>query len=336
MLKNKTILVTGGTGSFGQELIKTLIKKHRNIKKIIVFSRDELKQYEMSLQYPYKNFKKLRFFLGDIRDYQRLCLALEGVDYVIHAAALKQVDKAEYNPFEYIQTNVIGANNLINACLYRNVKKVVALSTDKACAPINLYGATKLCSDKLFIAANNIVGKRKISFCVVRYGNVMMSRGSVIPKFLQSLKKSNVLNITDPNMTRFNLTLKQSVDIVLMSLKNSMGGEIFVPKLFSYKITDLAHACAKFKKISNLKINVSGIRDGEKLHEELLSASESMLTLESKDFYIICGLGKIFFQTYQKKFKLKKLNKSFSYNSLDNKLFLTQNNLVKLIREISG
>ena len=218
MLNNKTILITGGTGSFGKKFLSVLLKKYKNIKKIIIFSRDELKQYEMSLEYPKKKYSNIRFFLGDVRDKNRLYLALEGVDFVVHAAALKQVNTAEYNPFEFIQTNVIGATNLIEASIERGVKKIIALSTDKACAPINLYGATKLCSDKLFVAANNITGNKKISFSVVRYGNVMMSRGSVIPHFLDTIEKG-YLNITNEQMTRFNITLEQSVNFVLNILK---------------------------------------------------------------------------------------------------------------------
>ena len=238
MLNNKTLLLTGGTGSFGKKCVKEILKKYPKIKKLIIFSRDELKQHEMSLKYPSKKFPNLRFFLGDIRDKNRLNIALEGVDYVIHAAALKQVPAAEYNPFEFIQTNIVGSNNLIEACISQKVKKIIALSTDKAAAPINLYGATKLCSDKLFISANNIVGKKDIKFCVVRYGNVMMSRGSVLPIFLQDKVKGS-LNITDKKMTRFNITIDEAIKFVLKSIKEAFGGEIFIPKIPSFRVIDL-------------------------------------------------------------------------------------------------
>ena len=234
---NSQILVTGGTGSFGKALIKELLTSHPNYTRIVIYSRDELKQWELQQQYPANKFPQLRFFLGDIRDRDRLRRALEGIDTVVHAAALKQVPAAEYNPIEFINTNVLGAENIVQACLDTDVKNVVALSTDKAAAPINLYGATKLCSDKLFIAANNIKGKRNLRFSVVRYGNVMGSRGSVIPFFLQKVN-SQILPITDPNMTRFNITLSEGVDMVLWSLKNALGGEIFVPKIPSCRITD--------------------------------------------------------------------------------------------------
>ena len=239
MLNNKTIFISGGTGSFGSRFTSTLLKKYPRIKKIIVFSRDELKQFDMSQKIEKKYQNKMRFFLGDVRDKNRLISALNGVDFVVHAAALKQVPAAEYNPFEFIKTNVIGAQNLIEACIANNVKKVIALSTDKAAAPLNLYGATKLCSDKLFISANNITGKNKIIFSVVRYGNVLMSRGSVIPKFLKDISENKTLSITHPEMTRFNITLDEGVDFVISSLINSVGGEIFVPKLSSFKIIDL-------------------------------------------------------------------------------------------------
>ncbi len=241
MFNDKSILITGGTGSFGKAFVKRLIESFPEVKKIIIFSRDELKQFEMAQTINTSTHKGIRYFLGDIRDVARLNRALEGVDYVIHAAALKQVPAAEYNPFEFIKTNIIGAQNLIDACLDNGVQKLIALSTDKAASPINLYGATKLCSDKLFVAANNITGKRDLNFSIVRYGNVMGSRGSVIPFFL-SKKSSGVLPITDKNMTRFNISLSEGVEMVLWALKNAIGGEIFVPKIPSYKITDVAKA----------------------------------------------------------------------------------------------
>ena len=281
MLNDKTLLITGGTGSFGQKFVEIVLKKYPKIKKLIIFSRDELKQHEMQLKYPEKYFPQLRFFIGDIRDKNRLLLALEDVDYVIHAAALKQVPAAEYNPFEFIQTNVFGANNLIESCIQKKIKKTIALSTDKAAAPINLYGATKLCSDKLFISANNVVGNKKVSFSVVRYGNVMMSRGSVIPEFLKS-KNRGYVNVTDKRMTRFSITIEEGVNFVLFALKMSIGREIFVPKLPSYKILDVAKAISK-----NTKVNFVGIRSGEKIHEEMITLSDSLNTIESKNFFVI-------------------------------------------------
>ena len=323
MLKNKSILITGGTGSFGRKFVDTILKKNI-VKKLVIFSRDELKQYEMAQEYKGEKYKNLRFFLGDVRDKDRIKFALEEIDYVVHAAALKQVPTAEYNPFEFIQTNIMGANNLIQSCLSKNVKKVIALSTDKAAAPINLYGATKLCSDKLFISANNIKGNRDISFSVVRYGNVMMSRGSVIPYFLNN-KNKKYLNITDPRMTRFNITLQEGVDFVLYCLMNSIGGEIFVPKIPSYKITDLAMAVS-----SKSKQKIIGIRQGEKIHEEMITKSDSINTIENKKFFIVLPT-KINQEKYLKKFNAKKVKNEFSYNSLENKEKLSIKDLKKLL-----
>ncbi len=284
-LNNKTILITGGTGSFGKNFVKYLTQKHSNLKKIIIFSRDELKQYEMKKFYEKnKIFHKLRFFLGDVRDYERLLIAFKNVDIIIHAAALKQVDTAEYNPGEFIKTNIIGGQNVIQASFYNNVSKIIALSTDKASSPINLYGATKLCSDKLFTSANHFYGQKK--FSVVRYGNVAGSRGSVIPLFL-SQKNKNVFNITHQDMTRFNISLKESIDLVMWSIKNSYGGEIVVPKLPSYKITDLAKAISE-----KAKIKIIGVREGEKIHEEMVSSSESINTLDIGNKYIILPYDK--------------------------------------------
>tara|TARA_B100001057_G_scaffold500025_1_gene613032 strand:+ start:323 stop:1294 length:972 start_codon:yes stop_codon:yes gene_type:complete len=322
MLKDQSILITGGTGSFGKKFVDTILKKN-SFKKIVIFSRDELKQSEMAQKYKGK-YNNLRFLLGDVRDKDRIKFALEKIDYVVHAAALKQVPTAEYNPFEFIQTNIMGANNLIQACLENNVKKVIALSTDKAAAPINLYGATKLCSDKLFISANNIKGQRNVSFSVVRYGNVMMSRGSVIPYFMNNIN-SKYLNITDPRMTRFNITLQQGVDIVLYCLSNSMGSEIFVPKIPSYKITDLAKAISP-----KSKFKIIGIREGEKIHEEMITKSDSINTIENKKFFIVLPT-KISQKKYLKKFKAKKVKKEFSYNSDENKERLSINSLRKLL-----
>ena len=325
MLNNKILLITGGTGSFGQKFVEIVLKKYPKIKKLIIFSRDELKQHEMQLQYPVKNFPQLRFFIGDIRDKNRLLLALENVDYVIHAAALKQVPAAEYNPFEFIQTNVFGANNLIESCIQKKIKKTIALSTDKAAAPINLYGATKLCSDKLFISANNVVGNKKVSFSVVRYGNVMMSRGSVIPEFLRS-KNKGYANVTDKRMTRFSITIEEGVNFVLFALKMSIGREIFVPKLPSYKILDVVKAISK-----KTKINFVGIRSGEKIHEEMITSSDSLNTIESKNFFVILPSITNNIKKYLKRFKALKVKKQFSYNSLENSNKLSINILKKLI-----
>ena len=325
--KNKTILITGGTGSFGRAFIKKILDKKFQFKKIIVFSRDELKQQELSLKYPKKKFPSMRYFLGDVRDKDRLYQALENVDYVVHAAALKQVPAAEYNPFEFIKTNVFGANNVIEACILQNVKKIIALSTDKAAAPVNLYGATKLCSDKLFVSANNITGKKDISFSVVRYGNVMMSRGSVIPIFFENITKG-FLNITHKEMTRFNITVDKGVEFVLFALQKSIGQEIFVPKLPSYHILDLAKSIS-----SKAKIKFSGIRGGEKLHEEMITVSDSYNTIEAKNFYIILPNDVYNLKMYLKIFKAKKVNKTFSYNSLDNPHRLSVLSLKRLVKK---
>jgi UDP-N-acetylglucosamine 4,6-dehydratase (inverting) len=281
MLNDQSILITGGTGSFGKAFVKTVLKRYPGVRRLVVFSRDELKQYEMAQEFPEKTHPALRYFIGDVRDASRLHRALEGIDCVVHAAALKQVPAAEYNPFECIKTNVMGAQNLIEACLDQNVKRVVALSTDKAAAPINLYGATKLCSDKLFVAANNIKGSRDLRFSVVRYGNVMGSRGSVIPFFL-SKRASGVLPITDPQMTRFNISLQDGVDMVLWALKNARGGEILVPKIPSYRITDVATAIGP-----DCRQEIVGIRPGEKIHEEMITASDSPNTVDLGAYYAI-------------------------------------------------
>jgi UDP-N-acetylglucosamine 4,6-dehydratase (inverting) len=277
----RSILVTGGTGSFGKAFITTLLKELPDLQRLVIFSRDELKQFEMSQELSSDKYPCLRYFLGDVRDLPRLRRALEGIDTVVHAAALKQVPMAEYNPFEFIKTNVLGAQNLIEAVLDSKVHRVVALSTDKAAAPINLYGATKLCSDKLFIAANNLRGHRDLSFSVVRYGNVMGSRGSVIPYFL-SQRKSGVLPITDPEMTRFNITLDEGIHLVMDALRTARGGEIYVPKIPSYRITDVAEAIGpKCKK------PVVGIRPGEKVHEEMITETDALQTIETARRYLI-------------------------------------------------
>lgn len=281
MLNGKSVLITGGTGSFGKQIATRILSEYPDVKRVVIFSRDELKQFEMSCLPQFHNSQKIRFFIGDIRDSARITRALEGIDVVIHAAALKQVPAAEYNPFECIKTNVIGAQNLIEACLDQGIEKVVALSTDKAAAPVNLYGATKLCSDKLFTAANGIVGNRDLKFSVVRYGNVMGSRGSVIPFFL-SMKGSGILPITDPSMTRFNISLDEGVNMVLWAIENMEGGEIFVPKIPSYRIMDVANAvCPECEK------PVVGIRPGEKLHEQMITESDSYHTVDLGPYFAI-------------------------------------------------
>jgi UDP-N-acetylglucosamine 4,6-dehydratase (inverting) len=336
MFKNKSLLITGGTGSFGKSFLKYLINNFKGFNKIIIFSRDELKQFEMSNYFSENRFPFIRYFLGDVRDLRRLNQAMEGIDYVIHAAALKQVTAAEYNPFEVIKTNVIGAQNIIEACLNSGVKKVIALSTDKAVAPINLYGATKLCSDKLFISANNITGKKNLLFSVVRYGNVMGSRGSVIPKFLDQ-KKNGTLHITDKRMTRFSITMDESIKLVLWALKNSIGGEIFVPKIPSYKILDLAKAIAPYAKIK-----ITGPRLGEKIHEDLITANESEYTIDLKKYYAILTfliknsnnlINDKLFRAYLKFKNNKRVKKGFIYRSDTNINFLKVKEIKELIKK---
>jgi len=323
MLNNKVVFLTGGTGSFGQRFSEIILKRY-NLKKLIIYSRDELKQYEMFHKPLFqKNKNKLRFFIGDIRDSDRLKIAMSGADYVVHSAALKQVVASEYNPFETIKTNILGAQNIIDAAFYNNVSKVVALSTDKAASPINLYGATKLASDKLFVAANNYKGHRKTKFSVVRYGNVLGSRGSVVPFFLKNIENKFV-TVTDKKMTRFTLTLSESVDLVLEAAKLMKGSEIFVPKIGSYKILDLVKAInPKFK------VKYIGIRQGEKLHEELITKNDALNTLEFKNFYII--------YPYLKNIKRikgsKKCKDNFSYNSENNSKFYNVKQLRDLINK---
>jgi UDP-N-acetylglucosamine 4,6-dehydratase (inverting) len=324
-LKNKSILITGGTGSFGSRFLEFLLKlKSNRPKKVIVFSRDELKQFELSKIFPEKDYPIVRYFLGDIRDKQRLKMAFEDVDYVIHAAALKQVPTAEYNPIEFVKTNVIGSQNIIEAAIEGKVKKVIALSTDKASSPINLYGATKLCADKLFLSANMLVGKKITSFSVVRYGNVFASRGSVIPFFLDLIKKKEKIVITDPEMTRFNIDLNDAIKLVVNATKNSVGGEIFVPKISSYRIMDIVKALQ-----NNKNVKIVGIRPGEKLHEELISKAEGYNTFDLGNFFIIAGNQKLI-NIYKKK-KYKKFKIGENYNSLNNS-FLTVAQIKKLIK----
>ena len=327
-LAQKSILVTGGTGSFGKAFVRNILCRHPKISRLVVYSRDELKQFEMSQEYSERSYPGIRYFIGDVRDASRLRRALEGVDFVVHAAALKQVQAAEYNPFECIKTNVMGAQNVIDASLDANVKRVVALSTDKAAAPINLYGATKLCSDKLFVAANNIKGKRDIRFSVVRYGNVMGSRGSVIPFFLEK-RKTGVLPITDARMTRFNISLSEGVEMVLSALENSWGGEILVPKLPSYRITDVATAVAP-----ECRQEVVGIRPGEKIHEEMITASDSFNTVDLGRYFAILPSNAIYsMDEYCKQVSGQLVLPGYSYDSGSNPNFLSVEQLRALIAE---
>ena len=325
MLVGKSILVTGGTGSFGQAFVRTVLERHPEVERLAVYSRDELKQFEMAQRHPAQG--PVRYFLGDIRDRDRLRRALERIDIVVHAAAQKQVPAAEYNPFECIKTNVLGAQNLIDACLDMGVHRVVALSTDKAAAPINLYGATKLCSDKLFIAANNIRGFRDLRFSVVRYGNVMGSRGSVIPYFL-ARRASGSLPITDPNMTRFSITLQAGVDMVLWTLQNMEGGEIFVPKIPSYRICDLATAIGP-----ECRQELVGIRPGEKIHEEMITSSDSFNTVDIGSYYaIVPNTEDLTAEKYAQQVGGRMVEPGFAYNSGTNESFLTVDKLRSLIR----
>ena len=331
MLNNKSLLITGGTGTLGKALVERILKIYPNIGRLIIFSRDEQKQYEMSQKFSEIKFPAIRYFLGDVRDKNRLVRALKGVDYVIHTAAIKHVHISEYNPDECIKTNIGGAENLVSACLDSNVTGVVSLSTDKACAPINLYGATKLTSDKLFVAANNFKGLNPIKFSVVRYGNVMGSKGSVVPFFVKK-SKDGILPITDKRMTRFNITLSESVDLVLFALKNAWGGEIFVPKIPSYNILDLAKAvCDK------CKLETVGVRPGEKIHEEMISSSDSYSTYDIGKYYVILHyqFNWDFFK-YKKLFNAIKVDDGFSYNSKENSRFLKIDELKTLINQIES
>ena len=322
------ILITGGTGSFGKAFISNVLQRFPDIRRIVVYSRDELKQWELQQQYPVAEYPQLRFFLGDVRDQDRLRRALERVDTVVHAAALKQVPAAEYNPMEFVKTNVLGAENIIQACLDTDVQRVVALSTDKAAAPINLYGATKLCSDKLFVAANNIKGARDLRFSVVRYGNVMGSRGSVIPFFL-SRARTGVLPITDPAMTRFNISLQDGVKMVLWALDHALGGELLVPKIPSYRITDVAEAVGP-----NCEKPVIGIRPGEKIHEEMITASDSFSTIDLGRYYAILPSDGCVLRQYQAAdLSVQSVEPGFAYNSGTNSDFLSVDQLRDLIRE---
>ena len=323
--EKSSILVTGGTGSFGKKFVELILKRFPNIHRLVVYSRDELKQFEMAQQFPPEKYLGLRYFIGDIRDVGRLTRACEGIDIVVHAAALKQVPAAEYNPIEFIRTNVLGSENVIEAALNTGVKRVVTLSTDKAAAPINLYGATKLCADKLFVAANNIKGARDLRFSVVRYGNVMGSRGSVIPFFLQK-RHEGFLPITDPQMTRFNITLEEGVKMVIWAIENAHGGEIFVPKIPSYRITDVATAIAP-----DCEQRVVGIRAGEKVHEEMITTSDSFSTIDCGDYYAILPVHGGCLDLYCAS-GATRVEAGFSYNSGQNNHFLTVDELRVLIK----
>jgi len=324
----KRVLITGGTGSFGKAFVAQILKNHPRIERLVIYSRDELKQWELQQHYPESHFPQLRCLIGDVRDRERLRRALEGIDTVVHAAALKQVPAAEYNPIEFINTNVLGAENIVQACLDTDVKRVVALSTDKAAAPINLYGATKLCSDKLFIAANNIKGARDLRFSVVRYGNVMGSRGSVIPFFLEKAK-NGVLPITDPAMTRFNISLSEGVDMVFWSLERALGGELLVPKIPSYRITDVAQAIGP-----SCEKPITGIRPGEKIHEEMITASDSFTTIDLGAYYAILPSDGRVQQLYQEAgINSALVPKGFAYNSGSNPDFLSVEQLRVLITQ---
>jgi UDP-N-acetylglucosamine 4,6-dehydratase (inverting) len=326
MLNNKSILITGGTGSLGRALTKTILERWPDIKRLVIFSRDEQKQFQMSQEYPDTKYDAIRYFIGDVRDLDRLKRAFIGIDYVIHAAAMKHVHIAEYNPDECIKTNIGGAENVIKASLASNVSRVVALSTDKACAPINLYGATKLTSDKLFIAANNIRGFQDIKFSVVRYGNVMGSNGSVIPFFLKK-KKEGVLPITDPSMTRFNISLDDGVEMVLHALENSWGGELFVPKIPSYRIMDVAEAIGP-----ECEHRIIGIRPGEKIHEEMITVSDSYNTYDLGKYYVILPTVTNWkMEDYKKSFNAQKVENGFSFTSGENKEWETVESLKELI-----
>ena len=325
MLNHKSLLITGGTGSFGRKFTETILNCYPDIERLVIYSRDELKQFEMSQIYNEKNYPCIRYFIGDVRDDERLKRACERIDVIIHAAALKQVPTAEYNPMEAVKTNVMGAENVINAALDTTVKVVVALSTDKAAAPINLYGATKLVSDKLFIAANNIKGKRDLRFSVVRYGNVMGSRGSVIPFFMNKVK-DRIFPITHKDMTRFNISLQTGVDLVMWAIENALGGEIFVPKIPSYRILDVAKAIAQ-----NVKLEYVGIRPGEKLHEEMITVSDSYNTIDLGEYFAILPANSK--QKYLDYYtESKEVMHGFNYNSGSNDQWLSVAELRELIR----
>lgn len=328
MLNGKSVLITGGTGSFGKKFVEVVLEKFPQVKRLVVYSRDELKQYEMRQAFPENKYPQMRFFIGDVRDADRIKRACEGIDIIVHAAALKHVPIAEYNPMECINTNIFGAENVINAALDCGVTRVVALSTDKAAAPINLYGATKLCSDKLFIAANNIKGSRDITFSVVRYGNVLGSRGSVVPFFLSEREKG-ILPITNEEMTRFNITLNEGVEMVLHAIEKSWGGEVYVPKIPSYKIMTVAEAvCSKCKK------EIVGIRPGEKLHEEMITTSDSFYTYDCGKYFVITPVVPNWSrEKWIAQFDAKRVPDGFQYNSGTNDQWINIEEIRKLIKQ---
>ena len=329
-MNDKGLLITGGTGSFGRYFTKYCLHKYPKIKRLVIFSRDELKQWEMMKEFPPAKYPNIRYFLGDIRDKERIKRVLQRIDIVVHAAALKQVPAAEFNPMEFIKTNVIGSENIVEACMDSGVSKVVALSTDKACAPINLYGATKLCSDKLFVAANNVRSRKNLSFSVVRYGNVMGSRGSIVPLFIKFAKKEGYLPLTDKRMTRFNISLSQGAQIVDWAINNAKGGEIIVPEIPSFRITDLAEAIGP-----NCKIEITGIRPGEKLHEQMISQSDSASTVKINDKYLILPQNFEFLDSYYKTYgekTIKRIKDRFEYSSDTNSKFLDVQELRDLIK----
>ncbi len=328
-LKDKSILITGGTGSLGKELTEHILATHSDVRKLIIFSRDEQKQFQMAQQFPLSKYPQIRFFIGDVRDKERLIRAFKDVDYVIHAAAMKHVHIAEYNPTECIKTNIGGAENVVEASLLTNVERVVALSTDKACAPINLYGATKLTSDKLFVAANNIKGFNPLRFSVVRYGNVMGSNGSVIPFFIDKKRNNESLPITDIEMTRFNISLQGGVDMVMHALEHAWGGEIFIPKIPSYRILDVANAIGP-----DSEKPVVGLRPGEKIHEEMITPSDSFYTYDLGKYYTIVPSNmKWDIEKFKETFGAEKVPQGFSYNSGENEDWETIESLRELIKE---
>jgi len=327
MLKGKSILITGGTGSFGKKFVEMTLKQHPGVERLVIYSRDELKQYEMNQIFSSREYPQIRYFIGDVRDRDRLIRAFEGIDTVIHAAALKQVPACEYNPFEAVKTNIMGAQNVIEAAIASGVKQVVALSTDKAAAPINLYGATKLCSDKLFTAANLFRGKRDLNFSVVRYGNVMGSRGSVIPFFLNERRKG-IIPITDEKMTRFNISLEDGVNLVYFAIQHMWGGEIFVPKIPSYRITELAEALAP-----NCRIEHVGVRPGEKIHEEMITETDALNTVEFDKYFVIMPSYPTWdLEKYVKTYNGKPCPQGFRYNSGENSDWLSVDQIREMVR----
>jgi len=328
MYKGKSILITGGTGSLGKALTKHIIENFKDIKKLVIFSRDEQKQFVMAQEFPESKYPFMRYFIGDVRDKDRLARAFKGIDFIIHAAAMKHVHIAEYNPDECIKTNVGGAQNVVSAAIESGVSRVVALSTDKACSPINLYGATKLTSDKLFVAANMIKGDNPVVFSVVRYGNVMGSNGSVIP-FFKKISEKGIFPVTHPAMTRFNISIEEGVKLVFFALENALGGELYVPKIPSYRILDVAKAINE-----NCKVEIIGVRPGEKIHEEMISSSDSLYTYDIGDKYVILPSFYKDVKEFTNKFKAFKVEEGFTYNSKENKIWETLETLKSKIKNL--